>query len=80
MNKRRPIMEKMVALILIAYAVVLVGEETLRTLLFLVYSRKDKLYSGSLVFLKLKPDLSPLLLAQTQSVFSQLVLPVRTNV
>jgi hypothetical protein len=80
MNKRRTLMEKMVALILIAYAVVLMIGETLRTHFFPVGCRKHKLYSGSFIFLKLKPDLSHALLSQAFSAFSQLVLPVRSYV
>jgi len=80
MNKRRTLMEKMVALILIAYAVALVVGETLRAQLFPEGNRKNKLYSGSFIFLKLKPDLFPPLLSQARMAFSQLVLPVRTNV
>jgi hypothetical protein len=80
MNKRRTWMEKMVALILIAYAVVLVVGETIRAQIFPEGCRKNKLYSGSFVFLKLKPDLSPPILSQARTAFSQLVLPVRTNV
>jgi hypothetical protein len=49
----------MVALILIAYAIILMAGETLRSRLFPEGSRKYMLYSGSFVFLKLKPDLSP---------------------
>lgn len=80
MNKRRSLMEKMVALILIAYAITLVVGETLRTQLFPEGSRKYMLYSGSFIFLKLKPDLSPPLFSQARMAFNQLVLPVRTNV
>jgi len=80
MNKRRTLMEKMVALILIAYAVVLVVGEILRAQLFSAGARKYKLYSGPFVFLKLKPELSPPFLLQATMAFSQLVLPVRTNV
>jgi len=80
MNKRRTLMEKIVALILIAYAIILVMGESLRASLFPENSRKNKLFSGPFIFLKLKPDLSPPLLAQARSVFTQLVLPVRTNV
>ncbi len=80
MNKRRILMERMVALILITYAIVLVVGETLRAQLFPEGCRKNKLYSGSFIFLKLKPDLSPPLLSQAWSAFSQLVLPVRCNV
>jgi hypothetical protein len=78
MNKRRTLMEKMVALILIAYAIVLVLGEILRAQLFPQGCQKNKLFSRPFVFLKLKPDLSPPLLAQARSAFNQLVLPVRT--
>ena len=80
MNKRRTWMEKMVALILIAYTVTLIVGETMRAQLFPEGGRKNKLYSGPFVFLKLKLDLSPPLLSQARMAFSQLVLPVRTNV
>jgi hypothetical protein len=80
MNKRRNLMEKMVALILIAYAIVLVVGEVLRAQLFPEGSRKNKLYSGSFVFLKLRPDISPPLLTQARLAFDQLVLHVRTYV
>jgi hypothetical protein len=80
MNKRRTLMEKMVALFLIAYAIILVVGEALRASLFAEDSRKNKLFSGPFIFLKLKPDLSPPLIARALSVFCQLVLPVRTNV
>jgi hypothetical protein len=80
MNKRRTLMEKMVALILIAYAVILIVGEFLRKQLFPEGSRKNKLYSGPFVFLKLKPDLSPPILSQARLTFSQLILPVRNNV
>ena len=80
MNKRRMLMEKMVALILITYSIALIVGETLRTQLFPQYSRKNKLFSGSFIFLKLKYDLSPPLLSLAQSAFYQLILPVRTYV
>jgi hypothetical protein len=80
MNKRRNLMEKMVALILIAYAITLILGETLRSHLFPVGCRKSKLFSGPFIFLKLKPDLSPPILSQARTAFSQLVLPVRSNV
>jgi Transposase DDE domain len=80
MNKRRTLMEKMVAMILIAYAIVLVVGESLRAQLFPEGSGKYKLYSGAFVFLKLKPDPGPPILSQVLSIFSQLVLSVRTNV
>ena len=80
MNKRRTWMEKMVALILIAYAIVLVVGETMRAQIFPEGCRKNKLYSGPFVFLKLNPNLSPPLLSLARTAFSQLVLPVRSNV
>jgi Transposase DDE domain len=80
MNKRRTQMEKMVALILIAYAIVLVVGETLRAQLFPEGCRKNTLFSGPFIFLKLKPDLAPPVLSQARLAFSQLVFPVRTYV
>ena len=80
MNKRRIWMEKMVAMILIAYAIALILGETLREHLFPEGSRKNKLYSGVFVFLKLKPNLSPPILSLGRYAFSQLILPVRSNV
>jgi len=80
MNKRRNLMEKMVALLLIAYTLALILGEALRSHLFSPECRKHKLYSGPFIFLKLKPDLSPPILAQTRSFFSQIVFPVRTRV
>jgi hypothetical protein len=80
MNKRRSLMEKMVALVLIAYAVVLIVGETLRTQLFPESNRKNKIFSGPFIFLKLKPGLAPPVLSQAHLAFSHLVFPVRTNV
>ena len=80
MNKRRTLMEKMVALVLIAYAIALILGETLREHLFLPKSRKHKLYSGPFLFLKLKPELAPPVLSQALSAFSLTVCPVRTHV
>jgi hypothetical protein len=80
MNKRRSLMEKMVALLLIAYALALILGEALREQLFPPESRKHKLYSGPFIFLKLQPDLSPPILALSCSAFSQMVCPVRTRV
>jgi transposase len=80
MNKRRNWMEKMIALVLIAYAIALILGEALRTQLFPEESRKHKLYSGVFIFLKLKPDLSPPVLSQARSLFSLTVCPVRTHV
>jgi len=59
MNKRRDHMEKMAALLLIAYAVGLWLGEVLRDTLFPKDSPKKKLYSGLFVLLKLKFNLSP---------------------
>jgi hypothetical protein len=80
MNKRRILMEKMVALLLIAYAIALVLGETMRASFFPANSSKNKLYSGLFIFIKLKLDLSPPLLSQARSAFSQFVFPVRTFV
>ena len=80
MNKHRSQMEKMVALLLIAYTLALILGEALRSELFPEDSRKHKLYSGPFIFLKLKPDLSPPILHASHSAFSQMVCPVRTRV
>jgi hypothetical protein len=80
MNKHRSQMEKMVALLLIAYALALILGEALREQLFPPECRKHSLYSGPFIFLKLKPDLSPPILALSHSTFSQIVCPVRTRV
>ena len=80
MNKRRTFMEKMVAFLLIAYTLTLILGEALRSEMFPAECRKHKLYSGPFIFLKLNPTLSPPLLTQTRSHFSQMVCPVRTHV
>jgi hypothetical protein len=80
MNKHRCQMEKMVALLLIAYTLALILGEALRSELFPEDCRKHKLYSGPFIFLKLKPDLSPPILNASHSAFSQMVCPVRTCV
>ena len=59
MNKHRDQMEKMLALLLIAYTISLWLGEALRSSAFSEGSRKYSLYSGLFVFLKLKPCLSP---------------------
>lgn len=59
MSKRRDHMEKMVALLLIAYTIGLWLGETLRETLFPKDTRKHKLYSGLFIFLILKFDLAP---------------------
>jgi hypothetical protein len=84
MSKRRDHMEKMVALLLIAYTIALWLGETLRETIFLKDSRKQKLYSGLFIFLKLKIDLSPPNVLHTCSLalsaFKSCLLPVRSNV
>jgi len=80
MNKRRSLLEKMVALILIAYSIILIVGEILRAQFFPEGSRKNKLYSGPFIFLKLKPTLAPPIFSQARLTFAQLILPVRTNV
>ena len=84
MNKHRDHMEKMVALLLIAYAIGLWLGETLRSTLFPDGTRKHKLYSGLFVLLKLKLALSRHEFIQTSSLaltsFSNLILDVPTNV
>jgi len=84
MNKRRDRMEKMIALLLIAYAIGLWLGESLRSALFPEGSRKHKLYSGLFVLLKLKLALSkqeflPISTLALAS-FSNLILNVRSNV
>lgn len=59
MNKHRNQMEKMLALLLIAYTISLWLGETLRISIFPENSRKHHLYSGIFIFLKLKLCLSP---------------------
>jgi Transposase DDE domain len=80
MNKHRTLMEKVVALILIAYTISLILGETLRSQLFPEGTRKQKIFSGPFIFLKLKPDLSPPSLSLARSAFSQIICPVRTHV
>jgi hypothetical protein len=80
MNKSRRLMEKVVALILIAYAIALILGETLRDHLFPQGCRKRILFSGVFIFLKFKLDLSFPVLAQSHTSFSHIVYPVRTFV
>ena len=80
MNKRRTQMEKMVAFLLIAYALALILGEALRSQLFPEGCRKQSMFSGPFIFLKLKPDLSPPVLSLSHSTFSQILCPVRTYV
>jgi transposase len=80
MRKRRIIVEKMAALLLIAYAIALILGETVRTQLFLENCRKQELFSRPFIFLKLRPDLSPPVLSPALSTFSLTVCPIRTHV
>ena len=84
MNKRRSYMEKMVALLVIAYVIGLWLGETLREALFPGDNRKYKLYSGLFVLLKLKLIISlqdyTRISLQAMVSFSQCILGVRTNV
>ena len=84
MNKRRDQMEKMVALLLIAYAIGLWLGETLRSTLFPEDTRKHKMYSGLFVFLKIKLPLShhdflPISTLALTS-FTSLIVNVQSNV
>jgi hypothetical protein len=84
MNKRREQMQKMAALLLLAYAIGLWLGERLRLAAFPENTRKHKLYSGLFLLLKLKLPFSrqeflrQSALASTS--FSNLVANVRTNV
>jgi hypothetical protein len=80
MNKRRFWMERMVALILIAYTLALLLGEGLRSHLFPEDTRKHRLFSGPFIFLKLNPDLSPPVFSAAIIEFSYLICPVRTRV
>lgn len=84
MSKRRDHMEKMVALLLIAYTIGLWLGETLRETIFPKESRKQKLYSGLFIFLKLKLDLAPPDSLRSASLalasFKSCLFPVRSNV
>jgi hypothetical protein len=77
-------MEKMVALLLIAYTVGLWLGETLRETIFPKESRKQKLYSGLFIFLKLKLDLAPLDFLRSASLaldsLKACVIPVRIHI
>jgi len=84
MNKRRDHMEKMVALLLIAYTIALWMGEMLRSALFPEGTRKHKLYSGLFVLLKLnltlpRQDFLPIS-SRALSAFANLVCCVRSNV
>lgn len=84
MCQKRPWMEQMVSLALIAYAIGLVLGETLRSQVFPETSRKRKLYSGLFLLLKLKLSLPYNDFRKIQTLalqtFQTIVLPVRTFV
>jgi len=84
MHKKRELMEKMVALMLIAYAISLVVGETLRDHCFPEGHPKRKTFSGVFVLLKLKldlpPSLWPALAAAAIAAFSAIVANVRIHV
>ncbi len=84
MSKRRDHMEKIVALLLMAYTIGLWLGEVLRQTLFPQDCRKQKLYSGLFIFLKLKIDLAPpdflRSFAQALSAFASCLHPVRSLV
>ncbi len=82
MNKHRKNMEKMVALLLISYAISLLLGEALRTFLFPENDRRRKLYSGLFILLKFKLKLSlseyRLVSSQALASFAYITQPVRT--
>lgn len=84
MHKKRELMEKMVAWMLIAYAICLILGETLRNQLFPETSRKRNLFSGPFVFLKLKLNLSPgafrKITRMALATFQSVLIPVRSHV
>lgn len=81
MNKQRTYMEKMVALLTIAYVIGLWLGEALRASLFPENTRKHRLYSGLFVLLKLTPprEFCQISLYASAS-FPLLILNVRTFV
>jgi hypothetical protein len=80
MNKCRRWMEKMVALVLLAYTLALFLGEVLRKDKFPDDSRKHCLYSGPFIYLKLKIAFPPPILSKAKADFFQLLYPVRTYV
>jgi hypothetical protein len=84
MHKKRELMGKMVAWVLIAYAVVLVLGETLRSHLFPQAHPKRRLFSGSFVLLRLKSSLThhqfEQISLQALLAFARIVAPVRTYI
>ncbi len=84
MAKKRDLMEKMVALMMIAYAVTSILGETFRDQLFPIESRKHQAFSGPFILLKLKLNLPNqqfhAICRQALNTFQLIVLPVRSNV
>lgn len=84
MHKKRELMEKMVALMLIAYAISLVLGETLRDHCFPKDHPKHNVFSGLLVLLKLKltlpPSILPPLSVSALAAFSVITTKVRSFV
>jgi hypothetical protein len=84
MHKKRSHMEKMVALMMIAYAVCLILGETMRDYLFPQPNRKRQAFSGPFILLKLKLNLPRsdfrAISALASLNFQSLVIPVRTYV
>ncbi len=84
MHKKRHLMEKMVALVLIAYAIGLILGEALRSHLFPQTHRKHKIYSGLFVLLKLNLLLPyhefKLVVLQALQTFASITTPVPTHV
>jgi hypothetical protein len=84
MTKRRDHMQKMVALVMLAYAIGLWLGEAVREVLFPSTCPKRKLYSGLFILLRLKLNLSPPTFLQVSSSalvsFASLVHGVRSNV
>jgi hypothetical protein len=79
MNKHQNQMEKMIAMLLVAYVISLWLGEALRTQLFPEGNRKHKLFSGLFIFIKLKFALPPsdfsLLSLQALAAFRTLIIP-----
>jgi Transposase DDE domain len=84
MFKTRSMMENMVALMLFAYAIILIIGESLRERLFDSTCRKYKAFSGPFVFIKFNLNL-PIserraAFSQALSIFKSIVAPVRIHV
>jgi hypothetical protein len=84
MHKKRSLMEKMVALMMIAYAIILILGEALRDHLFPETSRKRKAFSGPFILIKAKLNLPrsefQAVFVKALDTFQSLVSPVRTYV